>query len=120
MGAMPSPLRSLILAVLVLAVPAHGYAAAAMFGCGIHHAPPAAAAPASQEAPCHGDGPAQAPHATCDGCSACAAASVPAIASSPAPAANVQSSSPLVPFVSRHALIHVPEGPERPPRAPSR
>jgi hypothetical protein len=122
---MRSALRSLIVALLVLGVPAHGYAAAAMILCGMRHAQDhpatASAAPvAAPEAPCHGDGPLKNADAACDACAACAALSVPAIAEAPVAGVLMKASLLRVPFVAPGSTAHVPDGPERPPRTTSR
>lgn len=124
MHSMRLRLRSLLLVLLALAVPLHGYAAAAMAACGMRHAQEAPAAvhatdAAMHEAPCHGDGQVQ-KQGACDACASCAALSVPAITAGTAGCSKVKTSFLRVPLAAQPAATHVPDGPERPPRTTSR
>jgi hypothetical protein len=111
-----------LLIVMMLVLPLQAFAAAAMIGCSMtqHAATPIQAGDTAMSG-CHESAPqpdSPASQHSCAHCAACYLTSVPLL-----PALTTLSGLPAVSNLIPHAATsfsgHIPEGPERPPRAHS-
>ena len=115
--------RTGLLALLMLAIPLQGFAAAAMLACGARHvAMMAAQAPAQPGAMsaehCEQSGaPASGVPMKCDACSACSALSAAQITAAVATPAVQEVARERIAFVLPLPVGCVPDGLEKPPRS---